>query len=151
MAVLTLVLNIKVVFGGESYFFRFAMFNMVNDGGIMGYLGNLLSMLLVVIGFGSMFIFGLYALNGGGMKAVRPSLVAGALMSLLAVISLFCSISSGKFNFFGDIIILAMPVVYTLCMFSAISCKKWLSESDFRQPFVLFSRGGILRGIYTVI
>ena len=63
--------------------------------------------------------FGLYALNGGGMKAVRPSLVAGALMSLLAVISLFCSISSGKFNFFGDIIILAMPVVYTLCMFSA--------------------------------
>ena len=107
MAVLTLVLNIKVVFGGESYFFRFAMFNMVNEGGI------------VVIGFGSMFIFGLYALNGGGMKAVRPSLVAGALMSLLAVISLFCSISSGKFNFFGDIIILAMPVVYTLCMFSA--------------------------------
>lgn len=119
MAVLTLVLNIKVVFGGENYFFRFAMFNMVNNGGIMGYLGNLLSMLLMVIGFGSMFIFGLHALSGGGMKAVRPALVAGALMSLLAVISLFCSIASGKFNFFGDVIILAMPVVYTLCMFSA--------------------------------
>lgn len=119
LAVLTLVLNIRVVFGGESFFFRFAMFNMVNSGGIMGYLGNLLGMMLMVIGFGAMFIFGLHALGGGGMKAVRPALAAGALMSLLAVISLICSIASGKFNFFGDIIILAMPVVYTLCMFSA--------------------------------
>lgn len=119
MAVLTLVLNIKVVFGGESYFFRYAMFSMMNNGGIMGYLGNLLSMLIVVLGFGAMFLFGLHALNGGGMKAVRPALIAGGLMSVLSVISLVCSIASGKFNFFGDIIILAMPVVYTLFMFSS--------------------------------
>lgn len=118
LAVLSLVLNFKVLFGGESIFFRYAMFSMINSGGIMGYLGNLMSMLIVAIGFGVMFIFGLHALHGGGMKAVRPALIAGALMSLLSVISLFCSIASGKFNFFGDIIILALPVVYTLCLFS---------------------------------
>lgn len=119
MAVLTLVLNFKVIFGGQSFFFRYAMFSMVNSGGFMGYLGNLLSMLLMVLGFACMFFFGLRALSGGGMSAVRPALIAGGLMSLLSIISLFCSIASGKFNFFGDIIILAMPVVYTLCLFNA--------------------------------
>lgn len=118
LAVLSVILNFRVIFGGESFFFRYAMFSMVRSGGIMGYLGNLLSMLIVAFGFGVMFFFGLRALRGGGMKAVRPALVAGAIMSLMSIVSLFCSIAGGMFNF-GDLIILAMPVVYTVCLFSA--------------------------------
>ncbi len=118
LAVLSVILNFRVIFGGESFFFRYAMFSMVRSGGIMGYLGNLLSMLIVAFGFGVMFFFGLRALRGGGMKAVRPALVAGAIMSLMSIVSLFCSIAGGIFNF-GDLIILAMPVVYTVCLFSA--------------------------------
>ena len=52
------------------------------------------------------------------MKVVRSALIAGAFMTVMAVISLICSISSGIFNF-GDIIVLAMPAVYTFCLFSA--------------------------------
>lgn len=118
LAVLSVILNFRVIFGGESFFFRYAMFSMVRSGGIMGYLGNLLSMLIVAFGFGVMFFFGLRALRGGGMKAVRPALVAGGIMSLMSIVSLFCSIGGGMFNF-GDLIILAMPVVYTICLFSA--------------------------------
>lgn len=118
IAVLALILNFQVIFGGSSWFFRFAMFSMVRDGGFMGYLGNLLSMLIVVVGFGAMCIFGFKVVKGGGMKAVRPALLAGVLMTLLSVISLICSISGHMFTF-GDLIILAMPAVYTFCVFSA--------------------------------
>lgn len=118
LAVLSVILNFQVIFGGKSFFFRYAMFSIVRSGGIMGYLGNLMSMLIVAFGFGVMFLFGLRALRGGGMKAVRPALIAGGIMSLMSIISLFCSIAGGMFNF-GDLIILAMPVVYTICLFSA--------------------------------
>ncbi len=117
IAVLALVLNIQVIFGGNSGFFRFAMFSMVRNGGFMGYLGNLLSMLIVVAGFGAMCIFGFKVAKGGGVKAMRPALLAGILMTLLAVISLICSIAGKMFNF-GDIVILGMPAVYTFCVFA---------------------------------
>lgn len=116
MAVVTVIVNFSVIFGGQSWFFRFAMFSVVRGGGIMGYLGNLMSMLLVAVGFGAMFFFGLHALKSGSIKSVRSALTAGGLMSLLALISLICSIAKGMFNF-GDLIMLAMPVVYTLFMF----------------------------------
>ncbi len=117
VAVLAVVLNIQVIFGGESFFFRFAMFSMMKNGGSMGYLGNLLSMLIVAVGFGGMCLSGLKAVRGGGMKAVRSALIAGGLMTLLSVISLICSIAGGMFNF-GDIVILLMPAVYTFLVFS---------------------------------
>lgn len=118
IAVLSVVLNIQVLFSGQSWFFRFAMFSLVRSGGIMGYLGNLMSMLIVAVGFGAMCIFGFKAVRGAGMKAVRSALVAGGLMTLLSVISLICSIAGGMFNF-GDIIILGMPAFYTFLLFSA--------------------------------
>ncbi len=118
IAVLSVVLNIQVLFNGNGWFFRFAMFSIVRSGGIMGYLGNLLSMVLVAAGFGSMFWFGLGAARGKGMKTVRSALIAGAAMTVLSIISLICAIAGGMFNF-GDIIILALPAVYTFCVFSA--------------------------------
>lgn len=117
LAVLSVVLNIQVLFGGNSGLFRFAMFSMVRSGGVMGYLGNLMSMVIVAVGFGLMCISGLKALHGGGMKAVRSALTAGAVMTVMSVVSLFCSISGRSFNF-GDIIILAIPALYTFLVFS---------------------------------
>ena len=92
VAVLSVILNIQVLFNGNSWFFRFAMFSITRGGGFMGYLGNLMSMMIVALGFGVMCVCGLRAVKGHGMK--------------------------GIFNF-GDIIVLAMPAVYTFCLFSA--------------------------------
>lgn len=117
VAVLAVVLNIQVLFGGNSRFFRFAMFFVVKNGGVMGYLGNLLSMIIVAAGFGGMCICGFKVAAGGGVKAMRPALLAGLLMTIMAVISLFCSIAGKMFNF-GDLIIIALPAVYTFCVFA---------------------------------
>ncbi len=117
VAVLAVVLNIQVLFGGNSWFFRFAMFSVVKNGGVMGYLGNLLSMIIVAAGFGGMCICGFKVAAGGGVKAMRPALLAGLLMTIMAVISLFCSIAGKMFNF-GDLIIIALPAVYTFCVFA---------------------------------
>lgn len=116
VAVLAVVLNIQVLFGGNSWFFRFAMFSVVKNGGVMGYLGNLLSMIIVAAGFGGMCICG-FKVAAGGVKAMRPALLAGLLMTIMAVISLFCSIAGKMFNF-GDLIIIALPAVYTFCVFA---------------------------------
>lgn len=118
VAVLSVILNIQVLFNGNSWFFRFAMFSMVRDGGFMGYIGNLMSMLIVAFGFGAMCISGLRAVRGGGMKAVRSALIAGCFMTVMAIISLICSIAGGMFNF-GDIVMLALPGIYTFCVFSS--------------------------------
>lgn len=117
VAVLAVVLNIQVLFGGNSWFFRFAMFSVVKNGGVMGYLGNLLSMIIVAAGFGGMCICGFKVAAGGGVKAMRPALLAGLLMTIMAVISLFCSIAGKMFNF-GDLIIIALPAVYNFCVFA---------------------------------
>lgn len=118
LAVLSVILNFQVIFGGKSGFFRYAMFSMVKNGGAMGYLGNLVSMLIVAAGFGAMCIFGLHAAGGGGMKSVRTALTAGGIMTVMSVISLICSIAGGMFSF-GDIIILILPALYTFLVFSA--------------------------------
>ena len=117
VAVLAVVMNIQVLFGGNSWFFRFAMFSVVKNGGFMGYLGNLLSMVIVAAGFGGMCICGLKVAAGGGVKAMRPALLAGLLMTIMAVISLICSIAGKMFNF-GDLIIIALPAAYTFCVFA---------------------------------
>lgn len=117
IALLSIILNFQVIFGKGSGFFRFAMFSMVRNGGIMGYLGNLLSMLIVAAGFGAMALFGFSAASGGGMKSVRSALVAGLIMTAMSVISLICSFAGHMFNF-GDIIILALPAAFTFCVFS---------------------------------
>ncbi len=117
VAVLAVALNIQVLFGGNSWFFRFAMFSVVKNGGVMGHLGNLLSMIIVAAGFGGMCICGFKVAAGGGVKAMRPALLAGLLMTIMAVISLFCSIAGKMFNF-GDLIIIALPAVYTFCVFA---------------------------------
>lgn len=63
VAVLSVILNIQVLFNGNSWFFRFAMFSITRGGGFMGYLGNLMSMLIVALGFGVMCVCGLRAVN----------------------------------------------------------------------------------------
>lgn len=118
LAALSVILNFQVIFGGNGGFFRYAMFSMVKNGGAMGYLGNLVSMLIVAAGFGAMCIFGLHAAGGGGMKSVRTALTVGGIMTVMSVISLICSIAGGMFSF-GDIIILILPALYTFLVFSA--------------------------------
>ncbi len=117
IALLSVILNFQMLFGKGNGFFRFALFSVVRRGDFLGFLGNLASVLIVAVGFGAMCYFGFRAVGGGDMKAVRSALTAGIIMTVIAVVSLIFSVIGHIFNF-GDLIILAMPAVYTFCVFS---------------------------------
>lgn len=76
----------------------------------MGFFGNLIGMALTALGFGAMSVFG-FSL-GKGTAFRKKAFVWGVVMSALCVISVICSIFAHSFNF-GDIILLALPLVYT--------------------------------------
>lgn len=119
LAALSIVANAPALFGGKSWFLRFAMFNMVKSGGAMGFMGNLLGILLMFAGFGAMFWYGWKASKGEDRKAIKSALIAGVAMTVLSLLSLFCSIAGHMFTM-GDILILLFPAAYTFCIFSGI-------------------------------
>ena len=110
-AAIALVLNIKVLFGG-SIMFGFMMFSMIRSGSFMGYIGNLLGLLITVAGFGAMGLFGALLSIFNKESARRGAFLAGVSMSVLALISMIFSIKGGIFTM-GDIIILLLPALFT--------------------------------------
>ena len=119
IAAITLVAGIPVIFGTNNGWLRFAMFRLVQNGGIMGFIGNLMSIALLAYGFTLMGWYGFKTLKSDNGKAV---LIAGGVMSMLAVISLICSISSHNFTL-GDILILIFPIGYTGVIFTGTDIK----------------------------
>lgn len=110
-AVLALILNIRVLFGG-SFMFGFAMFSMIRGGTFMSYLGNLLGLLITVAGFGAMGIFGALLLIFKKETARRSAFISGVVMTGMALVSMLFSIFGGRFTI-GDIIILLLPALFT--------------------------------------
>ncbi|MGN0687227.1 MAG: hypothetical protein ACI4KA_03875 [Oscillospiraceae bacterium] len=110
-AAIALVLNIKVLFGG-SIMFGFMMFSMIRTGSFMGYIGNLLGLLITVAGFGAMGLFGALLSIFKKESARRGAFLAGISMTVLALISMIFSIKGGIFTM-GDIIILLLPALFT--------------------------------------
>lgn len=111
-AVLALVLNFRVLLG-RSFIFGLSMFGMIKGGTFMGYLGNVLGLLITVAGFGAMGIFGGLLTIFKKESARRSAFISGAIMSGMALVSMLFSIFGGRFTF-GDIIILLIPALFTL-------------------------------------
>lgn len=110
IALLTIILNFGALFG-RSLFMRFAVFSIIKSGGTMGFIGNLLAMLLTAIAFAAMGWFGVQLTILNKEKARKPAFISGVCVTILALISLFFSFGN---NFtFGDIIVLLFPAVYT--------------------------------------
>lgn len=113
IAVLSLIIGVKVLFG-HSYGTTFILFSMVRKGTIMGFLGNLIAIIFTVFGFGMMCYNGLTLEKNTSHK--RSAFIYGCVMTVLCLISLFCTVAGHNFNF-GDIILLLLPAIYTVSVF----------------------------------
>lgn len=110
IAAVTIVLNFRALFG-HNYFFGFSIFSIVRSGGIMGFIGNLLGLLITAFAFASMGWFGIMLTFLKKEKARKPAFISGVCVMLLALISLLFSLGH---NFtIGDILVLLFPAVYT--------------------------------------
>ena len=114
IAVLAVILNFQVIFG-RGMFVGFAMFSMMRSGGFLGYIGNLLGVLTTAAAFAAMCWYGLNVTIRHKDTARRPALVSGIAVTIIALISLICSVAGHSFNF-GDILILLFPVAFTFCI-----------------------------------
>lgn len=113
IAAVALIFNFQVLFG-RSYFIRFAIFSTIRSGDMMGFLGNLLGLLLTSFAFAAMGIYGVMLTIFNKEKARKPALISGICVTLLALVSLFFSFHN-NFNI-GDILIVLFPAAFTFCV-----------------------------------
>lgn len=111
-----LVAVLSVIFGivalttaKRSFFVGFAMFNVIRQGTFMGFIGNIVGMVLTFASFGLM---GFYSLRGKDKNALIWSLIA----IIMAVISLIIVLIGRMFSF-GDLFITLLPVVHVFLIF----------------------------------
>lgn len=112
LAAVSVITGITVL-TGRGYFVGLSMFSMARQGTFMGYFGNIVGMALTAIGFGKMAFFGLFPSSGTGEK--KKAFIWGAVMTGICALSVIFSAAGGRFNF-GDVVLLALPAVYTYAM-----------------------------------
>ena len=89
----------------RSFFMGYAMFGVIKNGGIMGFIGNLAIILFTVM------CYGLAGLNVLADRK-KDALIWSALTSLLAIISLVAALIGHKMTV-GDLVVTAIPIVQT--------------------------------------
>lgn len=114
-AVATVVMNFTALFS-KNLFVGFAIFRIVSGGDFMGFLGNVLGLIIMAAGFGTMCLYGLQLSLLNKEKARKHAFVSGIAMTAVALVSLFFAIGGKNFNF-GDILILLFPAAYVFCIF----------------------------------
>ena len=106
MAVAAVVFGIMTLGGIKRMpFMGYAMFGIVNNGGVMGFIGN-----LAIIGF-TVACYGLAGLNVLADRK-KDALIWSALTSVLAIISFIAAIV-GRSLTVGDVVVTAIPIVQT--------------------------------------
>ena len=100
---------IAITSANHSLFVGFAMFNIVKKGTFMGFIGNLLG---IVVTFASFALMGFYTLKGNDKKALIWSLVA----VLMAAISMVIVLIGGNATF-GDFIVTLLPIAHLFLIF----------------------------------
>ena len=120
IAAVALIFNFQVL-SGKSYFIRFAIFSTIRRGDIMGFLGNLLGLLITSFAFAAMGIYGAMLSIFNREKARKPALISGICVTVLALVSLFFSFNN-NFNI-GDIFIILFPAAFTFCVIQTTDVK----------------------------
>lgn len=110
VAVVSAVFGIRVLMG-KGIFVGLRIFSMAESGTFMGFLGNLLGMVITCMGFGVMAFLGFK----GGSSANKKGFLYGAAMTVLSVVSMIMAIVSGSFTI-GDMLMAALPAVYTYAL-----------------------------------
>lgn len=114
-ALLLLVMGLVTTFNSRSsYFFGIAIFNMMRRGTFMGFIGNIISVGLAVLGFGAMGFYGFRFVSDSSKS--KEAFLWGLVMLGVCAISLVMSIFARTFTI-GDIVLLALPAVYTFAVF----------------------------------
>ncbi|MCD7731546.1 MAG: hypothetical protein LUI05_08655 [Oscillospiraceae bacterium] len=116
LAIISLITGIRVI-TGNGLFIGIAFFSMTRSGTVMGFFGNIISMALTVIGFGTMAYCGFAIKKNPTFR--KKAFIWGLIMSAICILSLIVSIFGKSFNF-GDIILLALPLVYTYAIFRSV-------------------------------
>lgn len=109
IAAATIVLNFRVLFG-KSIFIGFSIFSTIKNGTFMGFIGNIIGLVVTAVAFAAMGWFGIRLTIFGKESARRPAFIAGICVAALALVSLLFSFTIG-FSF-GDLIMLAFPLLY---------------------------------------
>ena len=112
VALASLVMGIRVL-TGHGMFVGLAIFSMARQGTFMGFIGNILGIAVTCGGFGAMGIYGFMSYRSSSAK--KNAFIWGLVMSAICLLSIVCSIFARTFNF-GDIILTALPVLFTLGM-----------------------------------
>lgn len=110
VALLSLIFGIRVMTGG-SFFIGLRLFSMAERGTFMGFIGNLLGIIINCMGFGALAVFGF----SRSVKMRKYGFICGLLMTGLCIISAIAAAIAGSFTL-GDIFIVALPAVYTFAM-----------------------------------
>lgn len=114
-AIVSLIFGIRVL-TGHGYFIGLALFSMTRQGTVFGFIGNIIGIAVTCGGFGAMGFYGLTSPRSASSR--KNAFIWGLVMSVICLVSLVCSIFAGSFNF-GDIIFLALPLIYTYGIFKS--------------------------------
>lgn len=105
VAVLAVIFGIiAMTTANRSLFVGYAIFNVVQSGTFMGFIGNLIGIVLTFVSFGLM---GFYTLKGKDKNALIWSLVA-VIMSVISLVIVLI----GRNASFGDILITLLPIAH---------------------------------------
>lgn len=115
IALVSLVMGIRVL-TGHGYFMGLAIFSMTRRGTMLGFIGNILGIAVTCGGFGAMGFYGFTSYRSASSR--KNAFIWGLVMSAICLLSLVCSFFARSFNF-GDIIILALPLLYTYGIFKS--------------------------------
>ncbi|MGN0636875.1 MAG: hypothetical protein ACI4J0_00755 [Huintestinicola sp.] len=115
IAIASLILGIRVL-TGHGYYMGLAIFSMVRQGTMLGFIGNIIGIAITCGGFGAMGFYGFTSYRSSSSR--KNAFIWGLIMSAICLVSLFCSIFAHRFNF-GDILILAVPLLYTYGIFKS--------------------------------
>lgn len=115
IALAALVFGIRGLFDSSRFIVDLALFSMVASGGFMGFIGNVLSIVILCGGFGAMAYYGLVV---EGSNAHKKAFGYGVAMTAVCGLSLLIALFGGAVgrNPFGDILIFALPAVYTFAV-----------------------------------
>lgn len=110
VAVLAVIFGIvAMTSANHSFFVGYAMFNVIKRGTFMGFIGNLIGIVMTFASFGLM---GFYSLKGKDKNALIWSLIA-IIMSVISLVIVLL----GKTASFGDFIITLLPMAHLFLIF----------------------------------
>lgn len=100
---------VALITPSRGFFAGYALFNMVGNGGFMGFMGNLLGIIFTAACFGAMGFYGIQCDRNHSAK--KNALIWSIITAVLGIISMIVAIGAGMFTF-GDLILAALPIAF---------------------------------------